>query len=399
MRFPLRLIVIALILSLSGYVIFSLSTGDRSAGVAPSSHETENPQRAVGGDDALGTMGGKSSTRGKRPSRESGAPVLLDLSEARKRLEGFRLESKDVIDHAEFAANLVVELCKSGRTQDAWEFIEQNSGQMRNMQLREFFKNADLDRSELLARLSALEYKLDLQRGLEGYFLRIKPSKYLEEFATPEVMALRNATGESSSDALRRAMNSLIDDLYGRRESLKYPPDEATVSELVSSLGKFEADGMIKSHEIADMILPLSIDSFLRWEILRKHASDPDGLGEGARRQLIGSMIVNDPTKAMGAILAAPGDAQPQNVDLAIHEWLGADSGSLMTWYEGNRGSFEPRQQSLVASAFAKSAILGSEFGNARKWAAEIQDPQIKERTFKAISDKEIASQQPAPGK
>ena len=94
----------------------------------------------------------------------------------------------------------------------------------------------------------------------------------------------------------------------------------------------------------------------------------------------------------MSEILTAPGEGQSSNVDLAIHEWLGADSGGLMNWYAENLPGFGSQQQSLVASGFAKSALLGSDFDNARKWAGQIQDPASKDKIFQAIADKEAGA-------
>lgn len=390
---------VLLILGL-GYVAFSLFGKHQAPGGIPASSAGDRSKRHQGdGDDINAARNTRSPTARTTVKQGSESPASLDLEEAKRRLSRYRSEVTDVIDHAEYAAALVVELCENGRTQDAWDFIERSSGQMRNMQLREFFKNANLTRTELMAWLSGLEYDYDLKMGLEGYMLRLRPSEYVAELASPEISALRDSLGMSSSEALRKAMKSHIDDLYHRKDSPLHPPSEAVVKELLDSIAQMDAGGLIKMDELQEMVMFSPLSAFTKWDLLKRHADSPEGLGEGVKRNLIQGMIFNDPQKAMGEILSASGAGQSGHVDVAIRAWMGADSGGLMEWYSGNVAHLGSQQQAYVVSAFANTALSASDFDNARKWAAQIQDPETKAKLNQVIADKEAGLLRAKPKK
>ena len=56
-------------------------------------------------------------------------------------------------------------------------------------------ENAKLSRSEIIGKLETFEFSQDLQRGLNGYFLRIKPCDYVQEIDSPEHNAVVSQQG------------------------------------------------------------------------------------------------------------------------------------------------------------------------------------------------------------
>ncbi|RYD35070.1 MAG: hypothetical protein EOP87_08015, partial [Verrucomicrobiaceae bacterium] len=358
MKKILRALFIVLFLFTAGYTIFSLYSKNRISATRSADRTSHEPVR--NGPARTGRIeaaqGAKTSpdieSVRSRIADPATAPESLDLAEAEKLLEQYKKEVTDVISHAEFASELVATLCRNGHSADAWEFIEKNPGQMRGMQLREFFKNGDVVKNELLARLSGFEDRMDLKRGLEGYLLRIKPSEYADVIASPDIRRLQESLGTSPNDALREALDSFQTDLMGRRYF--NPPDESVVRDYSDALKDMDAKGLIEKGDFRALVLSSQFGPFFQWDLLKNHATTVDELPENQRNGLVGRMLIKNPTRAMDVILAMPSAGNAENVDAAIREWIGVDSHAAVKWHTQNRGNYDPAQQDLLASAFSK---------------------------------------------
>lgn len=403
MKKLLRALFIVLFLFTAGYTILPLYSKSRVGSISPpdrTNHETakDGPARTSRIESIPGaeTSPDIESVRSQIADPAT-APKSLDVAAAKKLLEQYKKKVTDVISHAEFASELVSTLCRNGHSADAWEFIEKNPGQMRGMQLREFFKNGDVDKNELIARLSCFEDEMDLKRGLEGYLLRIKPSEYAAVIASPDIRKLQESLGSSPNDALREALDSFQTDLLGRRYSK--PPEESVVREYADALEDMDAKGLIEKGDFRALVLSSQFGPFFQWDLLKNHATTVDELPENQRNGLVGRMLIKNPTRAMDEILAMPSAGNAENVDAVIREWIGVDSHAAVSWHTQNRGNYDPAQQDLLASAFSKTAASTSSFDSARQWAGQIRDPELREERLRAIAEKEAGAAQVPPVK
>lgn len=319
-------------------------------------------------------------------------PDSLTLDKARKLLKDYKSAHPNIYSQAEFAAELTKNLCKNGRAEEAWEFIEPGSGDMRNLQLREFFKNAELSRNELIAKLSAFEFNQDVRRGLDGYLLRVKASEYVNEISSVEIKKLVESLGISPSDALRRAVELAMDEMFGRRDSSRHPPSDATVIEFDDAIKDMESKGLVNRRELILTVMGSGSSSFIKWEILKDYPINAGDFNEDMRRNLITNMITGNPAKTVSEILTSSEPKDGAAVDVMINQWTIVDSGGATKCYADNQSSLSQNQQSLAAAAFSKSALSSSEFVSARQWADQIRDLKQREERLKEISEKQAES-------
>lgn len=396
--FRTALIIIFLFASTST-IFFLLKKNQTSAGIsAPETDSSSVEHREID----FSKSNAEISNKLKAPPNGEDSSQLgdtLNLDQAKKLLENYKSKITSVTNQAEFATELVVKLCKSGHTNEAWEFITPSPGQMRDMQLREFFKNADLNREELIAKLSGFEFQQDLLRGLQGYLLRFKPSEYLRELSSPELKVFENSLGFSPSEAIKRAMCYAMDDMFGAADSNQNPPSDDSVKNLVDSFKDMKSKGLIATGDFLNTVIESPARIFVKWDLLKDQVATSDGVSDNLRERLIRNMIISNPSKAVDQILAVQGAGMTNNVNIAIAEWVSGDSNGATSWYVKNRTSFDQQQQNLIISAFSNTALSSSEFDSARQWAGQIQDLRLKEDKLKAIDEKEVDSLRTAPVK
>ncbi|RYD34599.1 MAG: hypothetical protein EOP85_19700, partial [Verrucomicrobiaceae bacterium] len=321
MKKPLLAFFIVLSLSLSGCVIYLLAKRDRARqqehtrDAGSSNHAGDNRTRST---DASASSGSRTSRT--RPASNLSGPSI-DLQEARRLLNEFKKKDSDLINQAEFAAELIIKLCQSGNTSDAWEFIEPVRGQMRYMQLHEFFIHADLDRDELIARLSQPEFDAGVQRGLQGYLLRYKASDFLKEMNSPDITPLTAKLNRSPEELVYWAMESVRTDYYGRRELEKNIPEESIVRDFLDTVSTLRSEGKLDRNHFQQILVMSHIDDFERWDIARKHLGNPGDRTDPMIDHMIGKMMMADPPRGMNAVLAEPSSATTGAVASALRSW------------------------------------------------------------------------------
>lgn len=305
----------------------------------------------------------------------------LNPESAKEMLERNRTEITNIEERAEKAWHIINQLCQNGFTDEAWDLIDKDSGSVRQKGLGAFFRDADLPKTEILARLNELQ-AADRSASLYGYWSRFSP----EEFAKLDMREFPLKSGFETG-GFRRLIGDLLTDSYdpGNPEASR-----AVRGEVLAKVAEQVNNGMLSYGELT-LILQKdkSLDGFLYWEMSQKvddQFKRGQGSFDGPDAQIIRLMTAQDPEKVLG-LASTPGTKEHSHYHIALMAWLNKDYKQGEAWYNQHQSSLNEADRDRSAVAFARANVEAGNYDAGEQWIGKIQ----AESWFNAVSYERMA--------
>ena len=299
----------------------------------------------------------------------------LNPESAKEMLERNKLEITNVEERAEKAWHIINQLCLNGFTGEAWELIDKDAGAVRQKGLGAFFRDADLPKSEILARLNELQTG-DRSASLYGYWSRFSP----EEFGKLDMSEFPLKSGFETG-GFRRVIGDLLAESY---DPSNPEASRAVRAEVLAKVAEQMNAGMLGYGELAMIIQKdKSLDGFLYWEMTKK-VDDQFKQGQrsfdGPDAQIIRLMAAQDPEKTLG-MASTPGTKEHSHYHIALMAWLNKDYKGGEAWYNQHSSSLSEEDRDRSAVAFARANVEAGNHDTGEQWIGKIQS----ERWFNAV--------------
>ncbi len=333
------------------------------------------------------------------PQKRSGAAVAGeeipdDLTPARASLlfEEFKSKHPRDRDRFTFASAMMKKLCELGYTQEAWDLIEKDQGNVRNNQLIAFFANARLSQSELLGKISESQLG-DVHMSFSGFMERFKPEQYDEILSSSDFQIFLGRLDQVDPKAARILKNNISSGLGNAiTKSLYETPDKT--NDLLKIAARLNSEGILDTPRFMDLAARFGRgDPFGNWGLIS--AIKPEGedrVGE-LRSHMIRDMLEVDAPKAFSKILDNGNPAKASDINAAVGSWVNLDARGASDWFQQNRATLGSKDSDLIAAAFSTYAGNLSEFSGARQWAEQIRDPKLKAEVIQKIVEAAAAKE------
>jgi len=300
----------------------------------------------------------------------------LNPESAKEMLERNKTEITNIEERAEKAWHIINQLCQNGYTDEAWDLIDKDAGAVRQKGLGAFFRDADLPKTEILARLNELQ-TADRSGSLYGYWSRFSA----EDFGKLDMSDFPLRSGFETG-GFRRVVGDLLADSYDPADPEASRYARAGVLEKVAE--QMNA-GMLGYGELAMIIQKdKSLDGFLYWEMTKK-VDDQFKRGQptfdGPDAQIIRLMTAQDPEKTLG-MASTPGTKEHSHYHIALMAWLNKDYKGGEQWYNQHQSSLSEEDRDRSAVAFARANVEAGNHDTGEQWIGKIQS----ERWLNAVS-------------
>lgn len=296
---------------------------------------------------------------------------------ARDMLERSKTEDTNIDARAEKAWLIINLLCQNGYTDEAWNLIDPEEGEVRHKGLGGFFRDADLPKSELLSLADGMTGR-DRAASLFGYWSRFSP----EEFVKLD-MAETPLRSWSDTGAFRRAVEEVISQAFDPKnpEASKWLRHDALAKAVELANGGTFPYSDLKTILSKDP----SKDGFVYWDAIKNvspelRATQTQGMNNynGTDSMIIRAMAVQDPKRTMEMTLV-PDSHESKYIHIAMGQWLEKDFTNADTWVRQQLPNFSEDQQERTAVAYIRAQVARNNFEEAEKWLPLIQNRKWKD--------------------
>lgn len=320
-------------------------------------------------------------------------PQGLTPERAKELIDQFFQKSPDIGERTKFCNAIIQSLCEQGYTEEAWNLIDQNSGQIRSNELFSFFAAAKLSSGDLLGRLATMDS--DLSDCFGGYLKRYRADQLGTVLSSPELDDFFRKLGPDKT----RQLN--IGTMTALALQMSLPEGPSDPAPVLQSAAQLNASGILGSDAFISLVGKGSnLNAFDKWsyikEVDRERESTPQTRKN--RDKLISEMVGSNGPAALSAILESSGRQNREDIEAAVKSWVNIDSKGVAEWNQKNQSSMTQESRNIVASAFSSEALNSLEFDTARSWADQIKDPESKANAIKLIEEK-MAEYQKAQAK
>ncbi len=313
--------------------------------------------------------------------REEVEGKSLDPLSAKQLMADFCAANSNLRERADYCAQMIADLCKAGYSNEAWDLIDESHGMVRIKQLAEFFGYAALSPDDLMDKMASLDPKSDFRAAFNGFALRYSLGE-LEGLVASEKFS-------SSTKEFKR--NQISGTLSGALQLALLRSDPKDIDSVIFSAERWHEQGWLNTIGLMGFLRSKKIeDPFKKWDTIKDIVDEAqwDGEAKLQRASLIGDMVTEDASGALGRFLEVDGRLASDDIYRAVSYWSKLDSEGLASWYRSNQESFTPGQINSLASALSSVAMAAEEFESARLWAEQIQDDGLRERQLKSLEEK-----------
>lgn len=312
----------------------------------------------------------------------AGAVMTPEL--ARKLLERTKVEIKGIQDRARISSSIMMALCKQGYSAEAWELIDSNPGDLRELEIGTIFQYSLEPLNTLASKLETLVEPMERMQALRA-LVDQRPTEIINfDFSKISIMSPQDKIAIASG--IMAAM----------KESGSTPgsidTSEALLGKVVNLVNEHKLDASNLSTILNN---DFSIDAFRRWEIL-------DGLKDGIEKSeveriyadVVPNMIRSDVDKTMDLISSNPSSKYSVPIiSRAITTMYEADPQYANSWVTTHLPTLDPATGQRVVVRVAQVAIKNGEFETARQWANHLLNAGVKQQVLDQIE----AAQTPKP--
>ncbi len=316
---------------------------------------------------------------GSRVSSKSNSQNKLEEltpDAAKKQIDDFFSTTSDLRERSLFCISIINRLCMEGYSHEAWELIDPNYGTVRSSGLRAFFASADLPQSELVKRLSNLDYKTDASVGFGGFVRRFAPDRLVDFFSSSDYAALKQAMHNADlplneSGAISESLQIILLD-----------SGAADLESVTKAAASLNSEGLLSSNELMSLLDSLpNEDAFYKWDLVGSIPEDSrmEGAVRQKRNSLISEMVEANGSLAITKIMASESNRRESDINAAIGAWTTNDPSGAASWYGVNQSAMSGQDRDLLGIAFSKEAASSLEFEGAYRWAETVQDAKQRQ--------------------
>ena len=330
---------------------------------------TLNPSRfeARKSDDKSRSIDSNSPGRNRAPT--------ITPDEARKLLQDSKARYLNIDERSKECAEIIRQLCLSGYTEEAWEMINNDPGQVRNFQLTSFFTNADIDSNNALMLMQNLQYRIDFPIALSAYLERLDLEQLSEFVSSSENKETINHLANSS---YRNLLSNSLSGALGGRIAAANTTKQLAIVEMASML--YQQNTINQECLLEAISNATSLDSFSKFEMLSAAVKSDAIISEAtdARNRIIETMVRNDAEKSLNTIAGVRGEQGIIDMQFALNQWTKIDTKAAADWYSSNINKLDKNQQDGASLAFFKSALDYKEYDTALQWSERIVNLELR---------------------
>lgn len=328
----------------------------------------------------LGLSAGHMQNSSAKPKVEN----TSTLSPA-KRLAAFLASETDINVKGKFVRDLIQELCAAGKTDEAYNLIDKNFGQLRDDGLFAFFHHAKLDDNQLLD-LMKKENGTDLIPVVAGFFNRYNREQLV---AILENEKFKTLSTYIQKETPKSNLPALIADAFA---SLAKGAAKEDILKNYNIMLDLVEKGTILPWNVYELLKHnKDLSPFEKWDLVKQLETSNHLFyyyNEQAplmRRMQIDSIIRSDAVRAMGQILNNQHPNQAVDIENAISSWSQIDAVGISQWYQNNQSKIPQPQRNMIANGFVNQATISREFNSATYWASQISDPTMRQQAIQKI--------------
>ncbi|MBX3739483.1 MAG: hypothetical protein KF712_00725 [Akkermansiaceae bacterium] len=329
------------------------------------------------------------SRPGKSQSRPEGTkPEEIDPSQAAKLLADFIAANPNIDAQSKFATDLVKRLCKAGHTAEAFALIGDDNGQVRDFIISAFFEHAQEPVATILDRLTRLP-KSDEAQALGGYMNRFSVAELSSVVDEPCFRQLIDSKTISQGSLSAAFTTRLMEAAFMARFEPGAGDPVAEAAKLKNSSLLSPANVINLAGNLPPMQSPADIHS--RWALIHDITPGPEVGKESMeeRNGMISHMIRLNAPETMAAVLASQGPGQAYNIGQIVDQWAAIDTAGLGRWHQQNKQRMTAEQRTSFAEGLVSRSIRHNDYGSAKEWAGEIQDPAKAAAALARIAEAE----------
>ncbi|RYD33328.1 MAG: hypothetical protein EOP87_11185 [Verrucomicrobiaceae bacterium] len=285
------------------------------------------------------------------------------------------MEMPEMNVRAKMAGEIIRDLCQAGHGDEAWKMVDPAKGQVRDLELMAYFRYAGLSPMQVLERAGELPDMAEVRRALDGYLsagtlqdvhdvmsmpgfadkLKKLEAGYPPEMKPVVVELVRERLRTARSDAEREAVAVFARKMYDLKA--------ITSSQWVE---------VVKMNDLRN--------AFERWEEIRA-VTEAEGVlqeGDPHRSGMLQKLVGEDPLRAM-SVLKERDDRQGRaDFADAVRSWYERDMPECTRWLAEHSAELSPGQRDALYAALAKAATAQGDAAEAKKWAAKVEDAEIR---------------------
>jgi len=294
----------------------------------------------------------------------------VDPAKAQQLLRNAGSKFPDITDRAIYTCGIIRALCQSGYSEEAWLLLESNPGMLRNGQLTQFFRSAQLSESRLLELIKQVPH--DSSSTVAGYISRFSISEL------PDVVnsgKLQETLGEAlnKKDVMAGVIASSFREIGVKNSS--YESNVLAMEKLV----KLHSAGFLDDNAIYNIVDRPDVGSvFDGWSILDGVKFRAVDKNNKVRSNMISKMVDQDALRAVDMMRGNSRDGRNDDLYKAIQNWVRIDSSMMLEWYNSTSKSLSNMDADAVATANISLAFKSDELDSASSWINLIRDPELK---------------------
>ena len=323
---------------------------------------------------------------GRPKHSERGEEKGITPEEARKQLD-VALGLSDVTQRSLAAISIIQKLCEAGYTEEAWELIEENPGQVRSSEIARYFKCAGLDTSAFLAKVSQLPYKGESASALRGYFSSLDSAaiqKLLDDSSFKEAIRELDKTSPGI------LQNSLAGSLMA---TVAFPGNYSSKTQALDAAKDLHAKGVLNDERYAQIIkADTSGDAFDKFSRLNAGIGDSPRQTEAGklRKDLVERMVDSDAPRTLERLTSIKGVQGTVDTIVAIRKWGTLDSVEANEWFVNNSNKLSPIHKDAAILGFYRLSLDYNERETAEKWANQITDEGLKKNVLAELAKSKL---------
>jgi hypothetical protein len=299
---------------------------------------------------------------------------------------------ENISERAMVCSHIIRELCAAGYVDEAWAFIEKDSGQVRSQELDAFFGSLNVDLATFEKRFKELDNAQETAGAMNSRMGNYSSQELVSALTNPqadsEFLKLKGLDPDNFSNGVYNRLHLGLRDLPILEQE-----------GLLSDAFALQQKGLLRPIEPIRMLWKLgNYDAFQKWEKFSEFTTGTDfgkdtGYIDHTREDIIGQMIRENSLQTIDRILKSEGRDGSVGLQLAMQQWSKIDSRGAADWYEKNASTLSPQKQSSAAAGFFGLAYDNGELDVARQWAERITEQKMREGALAAIDRKEKEQQ------
>lgn len=310
------------------------------------------------------------------------APMTPAL--ARILLQRVKSETKNINERACVSSAIIAILCRQGYTEEAWEIVDKNPGQLREFEIGAIFLSDLGPMSNLVNKLETLNDPNEKSEAFRS-LITSRPTEILDfDFSKISVVSPQEKVGIAMGI------------ISAMKNSDSLPGGVDTTESLLK-----KAVDLVKEHKLDPSNLTsilnydYNIDVSNKWKILE---GLKDGIAPNEVEQIYSNavlkMINSDMNKTMDLICSTPSTKNSVPIiSRAITAMYDADPEQANNWVTNHLPSLDPGTGQRIVVRVAQVAIKNGEFETAQQWTNRLLNPGVKQQVIDQINAAQLAKQ------